>query len=314
MSQVAEQMGRNRLPRRCERGAVLLAEPAADQAVQRLVERPHLLPEPIELGAKRIRGEVVRGPPAIAGIDIAKLNGPGVRDLDEPLVAGPHRGRQRASLVPEIEQPVGVAQLGDRPLQRRPVETILAGAGTVRAGGECALQLRQDVRQLAPARRPAGRDGRRRGLQPRELARGRFRQVQPVEARGAPGQLRRRGLQRRGGFRGQRFRIAGKEVLLHPGGACRGAPQREQALLGGADEGLGFRRRRSGHRRRARGECRSQEARQHRRPRSGHRRTGARAPSQRSTGESSRTMVSPRSEPVEMMEIGAPLSVSSRAR
>ena len=272
---IAEQMGGDRLARRDDRGAVLLAEPAADQAVQRLVERPHLAPESIERRGQRVRGQSVGRPPALAGVGMAELQRPGVRDLDQPFVARPHRGRQRPSLVPEIEQAIGVAQLCGAQRRRCPVEAVRPGAGAVRAGAIGALQARLQVGELALLRRMVRRDGQRRRLQPHELARRRLRQVQSVEARGGAGERRRRGRQRGGSFGGQRRSVAGDEVLPHPVGAGRPQAQRDQARLGGADEVLGVRRRRPEHRRRAGGEQGGKGARQCRRRRPGHRRTPA---------------------------------------
>ena len=224
-SQVSQQVRRNRLSGRRDGGAVFRAELGADQTVQRFVERPDFAPQPFELGAERLRRQVVGGPPPLARVRVAQLRRPGVRNLDQPLEARPHRGRQGPPFVPQVEQPIGVAQLGDRFLQRGPLEAVLAGAGAVRARGMGALQIREDVRQFllrgrlaGCAGRKAGRAGRRRRLEPRELAGGRFRQVQPVEARGFPRQLGFGRRQRRGGQGGLRPHVAGGEVVLRPGG------------------------------------------------------------------------------------------------
>ena len=69
---VAEQIGGNRTVRRHD-VAVLLAQLHPDVGVQLEVERPHLIPEPIELLGELVGRHVVLRPPHRAGVGEAEL-------------------------------------------------------------------------------------------------------------------------------------------------------------------------------------------------------------------------------------------------
>ena len=92
-------MRRNRTVRRHD-VAVLLAQLHAHVGVQLEVERPHLIPQPIELLGELVGRHVVLRAPHRAGVGEAELARALVRQLDEPRVVLPHRRRDRVPALP----------------------------------------------------------------------------------------------------------------------------------------------------------------------------------------------------------------------
>ena len=97
--------------------AVLLAQLHAHVGVQREIERPDLLPEPIHFLRELVGRHVVLRPPHRAGIGKSQLLGALVRQLHEPLIVVAHRRRDGVPALPDFAQPLGVAvfrhDLGD---------------------------------------------------------------------------------------------------------------------------------------------------------------------------------------------------------
>ncbi len=98
---VAEQMRRQRSLLR-NHVAVLLPQLHPHVGVQLQIERPHLLPQPIELLGERIGRHVVLRAPHRAGVGEAQLLGALVRQLGEALVVLLDRRRNRVPALPRL--------------------------------------------------------------------------------------------------------------------------------------------------------------------------------------------------------------------
>ena len=146
---VAEQVRRNRPVRRHD-VAVLLAQLHPHVGVQLQVERPHLIPQPIELLRELVGRHVVLRAPHRAGVGEAELLRALVRQLDEARVVLAHRRRDRVPAFPRRAQLVLVAR---RRHDLRDVVDVQAGLGLRRVGAPLALAVRRleprhDLRQL----------------------------------------------------------------------------------------------------------------------------------------------------------------------
>ncbi len=235
---VAQQVGRDRALRGNDVGAVVLAQPAAHVAVELLVERPHLLPEPLQLGGELVRRHVVLGPPHGAQIVEAQLAGALVAELGEALVVGAHRRRDGAPADPGLEQLVRIAAGRQDAAELAEVEALAvlaavlaAAVGRLHAGGDAG----QLGAQLRIVRRRQG-EGE---LQQTQLAALLLRQLQALEAGRFLGQPYRFGDVALVRLRRQDLGVVGDEGRLHPAGARLLDHPLEQGLLGLGEEALG---------------------------------------------------------------------------
>ena len=146
---VAEQVRRNRAVRRHD-VAVLLVQLQPHVGVQLEVQRPHLIPQPIELLGELVGRHVVLRPPHRAGVGEPQLLRALVRQLDEALVVLAHRRPDRVPALPRRAQRLFIA--GNREDARHVVD-VLARLGLRRVGAPLALavrrlQPRHDLREL----------------------------------------------------------------------------------------------------------------------------------------------------------------------
>ena len=234
--------------------AVLLAQLHPHVGVQFQVERPHLLPEAIELLGELVGRHVVLRTPHRAGVAEAELARALVRQLDESRVILPHRRGDRVPAFPDLEQPLGVAHLrhhlGD-------VVDVQAGIGVSRVGAPLALAVgavhpRHDGRQLFGLLGIGGRGHDERRLQDGQLPALVGGQFELVEARRLFHVAGDRVDVPLVGARAERFRVGGDEVLLDPARlACLDA-ELQHGLVDRVEERLGVFGCRLGRRLRAR--------------------------------------------------------------
>src|SRR6185436_21116186 len=88
------------------------------------VERPELIPEPVELPGERVRRHVVLAAPHRAGVGIAEHRRPLVRQLDEARVVLADRYGDRVPPLPRVEERLRIAALGEDLGDLLDVETI----------------------------------------------------------------------------------------------------------------------------------------------------------------------------------------------
>ncbi len=166
--------------------AVLLREPGAHVAVQLVIERLHLPPQPLGLLLEGLGRHVVAGAPERAQVLEADLLGALVGELHQALVERAHRLRDGVPAHPGLEQLVVVAALGDDVGQLAQVLALaLAILAAVLALAVEALELRGDAGQLRALLRIARR--RQRGGHAQQVQHARGVRVQPLhvlEARG----------------------------------------------------------------------------------------------------------------------------------
>ena len=208
--------------------------------VQFQVERPHLLPEAIELLGELVGRHVVLRTPHRAGVAEAELARALVRQLHESCVILPHRRGDRVPAFPDLEQPLGVAylrhHLGD-------VVDVQAGVGVSRVGAPLALAVgavhpRHDGRQLFGLLGIGGRGHDERRLQDGQLPAlvgGQFEVVEPRRLFHIAGDRVDVPLV---GARAQRFRVGGDEVLLDPARLARLDAELQHRLIDRVEEGL----------------------------------------------------------------------------
>ena len=241
-------MGGNRLVRGDDGRAVLVGQTRPNVAVERLVERAHLVPQPFELDRERIGGHVVAGAPELAEVGEPQIAGPRVGQLHEAGIGVPHRGRHRPPAEPQVQQLVGVADLGEPPFELRQRQALLVAAGTVHAPAVRGLHPHGDGRQLRLQRRIGGRRHPHRRLQPQQLAPEVVGKLDPVEPRRAGGQLHGEADHRGLGVCRLRRGVVGDVGALDPRGPARRYPGVEQpgfrliekrARLVGGRRGLG---------------------------------------------------------------------------
>ena len=113
---VAEQVGANRLVERHDGVAVTFVELAAHVAVQIVVERLHLAPEPVDLDGEVVGRHVVARAPHRADVGETELAGAFVGDLDHARVVGLHAFRVVVPLRPDFLELRGVAKLAHQHL------------------------------------------------------------------------------------------------------------------------------------------------------------------------------------------------------
>ena len=202
---------------------MLLVQLHPHVGVQFQVQRPHLLPEAIELLGELVGRHVVLRTPHRAGVAEAELARAFVRQLHEPRVVLPHRRRDGVPAFPDLEQPLGVAHLrhhlGD-------VVDVQAGIGVSRVGAPLAFAVgavepRHDGRQLFGLLGIGGRGHHERRLQDGQLTALVGGQLQVVEPRRLLHVAGDRVDVPLVGARAQRFRVGGDEVLLDPARLAR---------------------------------------------------------------------------------------------
>ena len=282
-------------------------------AVQRLVQRPHLHPEPLEFRRQRPGRQFVARPPQRPQIVKAQFARAGVRQLDEPLVERPDRQCRLAPAQPHVQQFVGVAHGCKPPLHRGQVEALVAARRAVFAAAVDRLHLGDDAGELALQVRIGWGDGRQRRFEQVQFACKIRREVERIEARSLGDQFRRRSHQpgARGGR--QRVRIVGDVRAAHPVCTAGGSPVLQQPGFGRGKKCLCF-----GHRLCVIGRCatgqRSSEQQRgeyptHHAPDY----SGGPVANRLANADCSRMMVSLRSEPVETTATVWPVTSSSRA-
>ena len=84
--------------------AVVLPQLHAHVGMQLQIERPHLLPQTVDLGGERVGRHVVFRAPHAAGVGKAQFSRALVRQLDEALVVAPHRHRDGVPALPDAAQ------------------------------------------------------------------------------------------------------------------------------------------------------------------------------------------------------------------
>ena len=235
---VAEQVRRDR-PGRGHGVAVLLVQLHAHVGVQLEIQRPHLVPQPIELLRELVGRHVVLRAPHRAGVGEAELLRALVRQLDEALVVLAHRRRDRVPAFPRGPQRLLVA--GGREDVRHIVDVLARiGFGGVRAPLALAvgrLQPRHDLRQLVGLLRIRRRRQDERHLQQVQLAPLARRDLHAVVLRGLLRESCAGLVGRLVGARGDRFGVVGDVGLLHPAGLPLLGPELQRRRVGVGEEG-----------------------------------------------------------------------------
>ena len=242
---VAEQMRRNRAAGRNE-VAVFLAQLQPHVRVQLQVERPHLVPESIELVGERVGRHVVPAAPHRAGIGEAQLLRALVRQFNEALVVLAHRRRNRVPAFPGGADRGFVARRRDDPrnLVDVPTGVRLARVRAPLALAVGGLEPRHDLRELVGFLRIRRRGQHQRDLQQVQLTALRRGQLHLVVLRRLLGKASARVVRRLAGARGNRFGVVGDEVLLHPAGLALVDAKLQRRLVGGGEKGRSRRWRR----------------------------------------------------------------------
>ncbi len=155
---VAEEMRRQR-PVGRDRVAIFLAQLHADVGVQREIQRPHLLPEPVHLFRELIGRHVVFAAPHRAGVGEAQLLCADIRQLGKPRVVALHRRSDRVPPVPDFEETLRIPGRGHDFGDLLDVQALLRlGAGGAPLpfaviGAELGGKLRQLFGRLRISRR-----------------------------------------------------------------------------------------------------------------------------------------------------------------
>jgi hypothetical protein len=244
---VAEQVRRDRTVGR-HLVAVAFPQLRTDVRVQRHVERPQLLPQPVHLAGEVVRRHVVLGPPHRAGIRVAEFPGALVRQLDEARVVGLQRHRDGVPAFPDLAEARRVAAArqfaGDSldveaAVLRRLARAVLAAAvDAFHCGGEPG-----DLGRLCRV----GWCGQRQGaLEHRDLPLFVRRRGRDVECGGAFREVCDRRHVGLIGARRDRFGIGRDVGGLHVGRLLGGVAQPQHRLVHVGHEGC--RRRRRGRR------------------------------------------------------------------
>ena len=234
---VAQQMRRDR-PLLRDGVAVLLAQLPPDVRVERDVERPHLLPEAIELGGEGVGRHVVLRPPHRARVLEPELTRALVGQLDEAHVVLLHRAADGVPAGPDVEKLSRIAR-GRHDL--RDVFEIEAAVlrRAVLALAVGAFHRGADPRQLRALGGIRGSGHRQRELEELELARRLLGHRDLVEAHRVLRVLDARLDRLVGGLRREDLGIVGDVRGLDPVGAALSGPELQQRLLGSVDERLG---------------------------------------------------------------------------
>ena len=253
---VAEQVRRNRTVRRHDL-AVLLAQLQPRVRVELHVQRPHLIPEPIELAGERVGRHVVLRAPHRPRVGEPELFRSLVRELDEPLVVLPHRRRDGVPPFPCRPQLAFVSRRRHDPrhVVDRSARFRLGRLGTPLALAVHRLEPRHDLRQLVRLLRIGRRREHERRLQHGQFAAFARRHVDVVVLRRLLREACAGIVGRLVGARGERFGVVGDVGLLHPAGAARLDPELHRRLVDGSEKRfrVGRGRRRRGRAARARG-------------------------------------------------------------
>lgn len=106
----------------------LLRELRAHMAVEGFVERPHLVPQAVELGGEGVGIHVVLAAPHRPQIGETELAGTLVAELYVALEVPVHLGRESAPALPYVEQLGGVAAGGEHAADGGDVEALHSGA------------------------------------------------------------------------------------------------------------------------------------------------------------------------------------------
>ena len=205
---------------RHHRGAVVLAQLVARVGVQRIVQRLDLLPQAFHLGGEGVRRHVVLRAPHRAGVGKAHFARALVGDGDVLGVVLLVRRRLRVPAEPDFFQAGRVAAFGQHffhVAQRhagaggavRLLRTVLGFAvGAGHAGGQARVRFAV-----------AGVGQHQGQLQQLELAGGRFRQLEAVEAARLAGHLAADGEELFVRLGGDRLGVASDEIFRYPFGA-----------------------------------------------------------------------------------------------
>ena len=231
---VAQQVRRERTVRR-HGVAIPGPELRPNVRVELQVERPDLVPEPIELPRELVGRHVVLRPPHGASVREPEFARPLVREVHEATVVGAHRRRDRMPALPHAAKLGGVTgrrhDLGDRVDVLARVWLGWVGAPLAPPVGRPHLRVEQ--RHLLGFLRIGRRRQDERQLQQVELPAGVRRHVDRVEARrllGRPGD-EVRNLLGCTGVHG--LRVGRDEVLRDPAGLRRGDTEPSGGLVDG---------------------------------------------------------------------------------
>ena len=240
---VAENVCRDRTRGIDDVRPVVIRELRSHMALQVVVKRLDLVPEPVDLGREVIGRHVVLRTPHGAGVGEPEIPRALVREFHETLVVGAHRRRDRPPTLPGVEQRIGVAAVVDHVLQVakgsagvrvRAVRAVLA-----RAVGR--FHPRSDLTQFLDLRLVGRRGQGQSAPQQVELARHLVRLRRRVVGRRLLREVDRAGQRLRSETGRQGGRVLVDVRRLHP---CRAA-----AVVVVLDERLLGRRRELGRRR-----------------------------------------------------------------
>ena len=121
---VSEQVRGNRFIFRDDLRAVLFSELAARVGVERVVQRLHLLPQPLHLGRERVRFHVVLGSPHRARVFETHLFRAFVAELNEAHVVFANRDRYLMPTEPRPLQLLGIAAVAHDLFKLRQAEAF----------------------------------------------------------------------------------------------------------------------------------------------------------------------------------------------
>ena len=205
------------------------------------VERPHLIPQPIELLRERAGRHVVPRSPHRARVGEAELLRALVRQLDEALIVLAHRRRDGVPPFPCGSQRFFIPRGREN---MRDVVDVLArvrfrGVGAPLALAVGRLEPRHDLRELVGLLRIRRRRQDERDLEQIQLPPLVGGYLHAVVSGGLFGEPRpglAGGLIRAGG---KRFRVVGDVGLLNPSGLARLDSELQRRLVGGVEKRLG---------------------------------------------------------------------------
>src|SRR5579871_6099072 len=222
--------------------AVFLGELVANVGVQRVVERPHLIPQAIHLRRERVGRHVVFRPPHRAGILEAEVARADVGQIHHLRVALAHRRRNGMPAFPRRENLVWITAARHGPFEIVQRQAFSAGRVSVGSGGTIlafaviAIESHGNLGEPGLRRGILRRGQRQRQFQQKKLARVDGRKLESIEARGFQRQIGGRGKHFLLRVGGNALGVVGDEVFLDPARALRFVAELEELLFGLDDE------------------------------------------------------------------------------